>query len=440
VKKITRRAVSVLLIVCLLLIGCGVFLLRLYRDGEDWAMFRANPTVYRSGLLSAGTVYDREGAVLASAEDGRHSYALDPRVRRACLHAVGDYYGYIGTGVLQAFSGDLSGYSRLSGTYRRPDAQEPELTLSISAQLSVAALDALGDRSGAITVMNWQTGELLCMVSTPGYDPELPVDMTGAEGIFLNRAISAAYTPGSTFKIVTLCAAIENIGDLFDRTFYCGGSVTIDGGEITCTGQHGYQTVEQAFANSCNCAFAQLSLELGADTLERYAQALGLCSGLEIDGIPTAAGSFEKAREGSSQLAWSGIGQYNDLAVPYAMARLCAAIAAGGTAREGTLVLGRETASTQLMSAETAGALARLMSYNVVYGYGQDSFPGLELCAKSGTAEVGDGSSHAWFTGFLSDSSHPYAFCVVIEHGGWGLAQAGRAANTVLQCAVDLGL
>ena len=76
------------------------------------------------------------------------------------------------------------------------------------------------------------------------------------------------------------------------------------------------------------------------------------------------------------------------------------------------------------------------MSYNVQSSYGTGSFPGLKICAKSGTAEVGDGTSHAWFTGFLADDAHPYAFVVVVEHGGGGLRQAGPIANAVLQAAV----
>ena len=77
------------------------------------------------------------------------------------------------------------------------------------------------------------------------------------------------------------------------------------------------------------------------------------------------------------------------------------------------------------------------MHYNVSAVYGTWNFPSLNLCAKSGTAEQGDGTSHAWFTGFLDDEEHPYAFVVVIEGAGGGLANAGTVANTVLQAAVS---
>ena len=77
------------------------------------------------------------------------------------------------------------------------------------------------------------------------------------------------------------------------------------------------------------------------------------------------------------------------------------------------------------------------MSYNVQAHYGTWNFPGLNLCAKTGTAEVGDGTSHAWFTGFLLDDAHPYAFVVLVENGGSGLSVAGAVANAVLQEAVQ---
>ena len=77
-----------------------------------------------------------------------------------------------------------------------------------------------------------------------------------------------------------------------------------------------------------------------------------------------------------------------------------------------------------------------MMNYNVVNGYGSWNFPDLKLCAKSGTAEVGDGTSHAWFTGFLDDTEHPYAFAVIVENAGGGLTHAGSVANIVLQEAV----
>ena len=83
--------------------------------------------------------------------------------------------------------------------------------------------------------------------------------------------------------------------------------------------------------------------------------------------------------------------------------------------------------------------MKKFMRNNVESVYGDSTFPGLTMCGKTGTAEVGDGDNHSWFTGFLDDEEHPYAIVVVVEHGGYGLSNAGAIANTVLQEAVANG-
>ena len=433
-KKVKRRATFALLIAAALVLGLGIYVVRLAMDGSGWASFTANSSIYKDGVLNTGTVTDRNGTVLAHAGDGTYSYAEDWLTRVSCLHAVGDYAGYVGNGALQLFDTELGGYDFVNGTYD-PDGDGGTVALSIDAQLNGVAYGALAGRSGAVALCNYKTGELLCMVSSPSYDPNGAPD-PALDGVYLNRVLGSAYTPGSVFKIVTLAAALENIDDLESRSFWCEGGITVGDEYVKCSGVHGSQTFEQAFANSCNCAFAQLSLELGADTLEEYTRQLGLMDSHELCGAVTAAGSFEKAEAGSADLAWSGIGQYTDLVNPYAMLRLVNAIANGGSVQEPTLLKNGRSASEKLLRADTADTLADCMRYNVANTYGTWNFPGLDLCAKSGTAEVGDGSSHAWFVGFLRDTDHPYAFVVVVEHGGGGLTAAGTVANAVLQAAV----
>ena len=118
------------------------------------------------------------------------------------------------------------------------------------------------------------------------------------------------------------------------------------------------------------------------------------------------------------------------------MLRLCAAIANGGAAVTPTLAYGGVGGGAVLMDAETAEYAGECMGYDVAYGYGRDRFPGLDLCAKSGTAEIGDGTTHAWFVGYLRTGA-PVAFAVMLEHGGGGLLQAGGVANSVLQTVME---
>ena len=148
-----------------------------------------------------------------------------------------------------------------------------------------------GDQhAGTVAVYNYKTGEILCMVSAPSYDPlNVPKNLEENDrykGAYLNRFLSSAFVPGSVFKTVTLTAALENLPDAETRTWNCTGSVQIGDETITCSGVHGEQTLKEAFAHSCNAAFAQIAEELGADTLRRYTEKAGLTSAYSVDGLP----------------------------------------------------------------------------------------------------------------------------------------------------------
>lgn len=439
-KKVKRRTMSLITLVLIIAAGMSFYVYRYFTQGEAWATFLSNQAVYSEGRLMVGTVYDRNGVMLASVEDDKRVYAEDSTVRKATLHAVGDAYGNIGTGALTAFASRLIGYDTINGAYST-DNKGGKLYLSIDSELNAAAYEALDGRKGVVAVCNYKTGEIICMVSSPSYDPNNPPeDVSGDEyeGVYINRFLSSAYTPGSTFKLVTLTAAIETMPDLFDKTFTCEGSVMIGGDWITCTGYHGDIQIEEALAVSCNCAFAELGVELGGDVLARYASLLGLTNSFEIDGIATASGNYDIAPDGSNELGWSGVGQYNNAVNPATMLRFVSGIANDGVAVQPTLIRGASSKSQRLISSSTADTIAQLMNYNVYYTYGKDNFPGLELYAKSGTAEVGsDKNPHALFTGFIRDEDHPYAFFVIVENGGSGSRVAGAVANAVLQAAVD---
>ena len=426
-KKVKHRAWASLIVALLLVVGLAVYLVKLANNGGAWA-------TYFSGGTPGGIILDRNGVTLYSSTEDSVSYAADYTTRLACYHLIGDSTGNIRTGALRQFRDRLSGYSFISGS-----SSGKTLQLTVDSSLNTVAYNALAGRNGAVMLVNYQTGEILCMVSTPADDPTNP-SANPADGTYINKCLSASFVPGSVYKLVTLAAAIENIPDLFERSFWCEGSSIVGGAQLNCTGYHGSQTIEQALANSCNCAFGAIALELGADTLAEYADKLGITQELELDGITIPAGSFDKAEAGSIGLAWSGIGQYNDLVVPYALVRYVCAIANGGSIYEPTLLgHGSLERETEILSADTASRIAEMMNNNVQTAYGSWNFPNLNVSAKTGTAEVGDGTSHAWMTGFLNDPAHPYAFVVLVENAGGGLTNAGPVANAVLQAAVAAG-
>ena len=429
-KKINRRAFSVLLIALAVIFGLGVYVLRYIDHGQDWALYFS-----RANSGSTGELTDRNGVLLASFSATENLFSDDASTRVANYHVTGDYWGRTGTGVLSSFWNDMQGFDLLTGTTK---AESSVLRLNIDSELSKAAYSALDGRNGAVLLCDYTTAELLCMVSSPAVDPA-DADAEPPDGAYINRCLSAAFVPGSVFKLITAAAAIENIPDIYERSFYCEGVYTIAGVDITCSGTHYTQTFEQALANSCNCAFAQISVMLGQDTLVKYANNYGFLSEQSLDGIPVRAGSFPTEFVGDPELAWAGIGQSTDTVCPYTMLRYVSAIANGGVLCEPKLIQdGKAPAKSRLIEADTAAKLTDMMSYNVVTHYGADeNFPGLSLCAKTGTAELGDGTSHAWFAGFLRDEAHPYAFVVMIERGGGGLTAAGAVANKLLQTAIN---
>ena len=424
-RQISKRAFSLLLMALLILSGTLVYLVRFAEHGQDWAAAYA-----RENAGASGAILDRNGLVLASFSPNESAFQPDRELRIANYHVTGDYYGRTGTGLLTGYQD----YSVLTGSAK---SQNTVLYLNVDAELDRKAYAVLNGRPGAVLVMNYRTGELLCMVSSPAIDP-LESEPSPGEGAYINRCLSAAFVPGSVFKLITAAAAIEAIPDLAQRRFFCEGSTEIAGVTIQCSGHHGEQTFEQALSHSCNVAFAELAVDLGHNTLLRAVRRYGFLDPHRLDGIPTASGSFPLEFAGEPELGWAGVGQSTDLVCPFSLLRFVAAVANDGELAEPRLIRDGDLGiMSPFMKADTARQLQRLMHYNVVSYYGEDSFPGLKLCAKTGTAERGDGSSNAWFVGFLADEAHPYAFVVMIERGGSGLGAAGSAANEILQFAVN---
>ena len=139
---------------------------------------------------------------------------------------------------MNAFADKLTGYGLLNGAFGAQQGRN--LYLTIDARYNYEAYEALNGKAGTVAVYNYKTGEILCMVSAPSYDPlNVPEDIESNDrykGAYLNRFLSSTFTPGSIFKTVTLTAAIEEIPDLFDRTWDCQGSIQIGDETIVCSG------------------------------------------------------------------------------------------------------------------------------------------------------------------------------------------------------------
>ncbi len=453
------RSLALYLLAGAFLFGLGVFLWGLALHGGDWAVQPFNRHITGESQTAAeGRVLDRNGAVLAETKNGKRVYGGDATARRAMLHAVGDTRGYISAGVQHSFRSDLVGYNLITGLASPTGKSNGgDIRLTLDSGLCRLARQKLGSRSGAAAVYNYRTGELLCMVSTPDYDPQNPpkdlnTDKTGKyEGVYVNKVLSSSLTPGSIFKLVTSACAIENIPNLDGRTWNCSGSVVINGNRITDLRAYGKLSFKNALAKSSNVAFAQIAVELGREKMGAQADEMGFNRSFSLDGIPSAKSSYSVASAQPDELAWSGVGQYTDLANPYHMLVLMGAAANGGTPvmpyfiQSVTGPFGVETrrgeakAGPALLKTETARRLAEYMRYNVSHAYGDGLFPGLAVCAKTGTAQVSGRGDNCWMVGFSSRAETPLAFAVVVENSDEGsIASAGRLASALMVQAAKL--
>ncbi len=434
-NRVIGRAGILMILVIALAAGSFVFVLDYFANSDDWALSEGSPHVYTDYSSVSGIITDRNGVLLMDTTDGR-IYTEHEILRKSIIHWLGDRQGNIYTPTISHYASQLTGHSVVNGLYVYGN-DGGKVTMTLSSKAQMAALEALGDRKGTVAVYNYKTGEILCAVTTPTFDPDNVPDIAGDtegiwDGAYINRFLKGSYIPGSIFKIVTTAAALETIPDILEQTFTCNGVQEYGIDKVTCLKSHGKLNLEEAFLNSCNCAFAQIADQLGGETLQAYAEAMGITGKLSFDGVTTSAGSLQAKDAADVMVAWSAIGQHKDLINPCQFMAMVGAIANGGSGATPYIVSsidggkwGSYTAQTQqsqlAIKPETAQQLQRFMRNNVENYYGDDHFPGLTVCAKSGTAEVGgEQRPNAMFTGFVADEEYPLAFIVVVENGGFG--------------------
>ncbi len=329
-------------------------------------------------------------------------------------------------------------------------------TLDLTMQQ--AASDALGDNSGAIVVLDAETGEVLADVSSPGFDPNTvsedweELNSDDSNSPFLNRGLQGLYAPGSTFKMVTALAYLRENGTFDDFSYECTGSYTQGSYTIHCVDNtvHGTEDFTDAFANSCNCAFAYMISELMSQSmLSETAESLGFNQDPELLlSYSISSFSFE-AGDGVELAMQTAIGQGDTLATPIQMAMIAQAVANDGEMMkpsfvkevdnyEGVLVTS-ETAESlgQVMTSEETESLKALMREVVNRGTASDLADlGYQVAGKTGTAQYGDvedNTAHSWFVGFSETGSSDIVVSIIVEGGGNGVAPAVPLAKYIFQ-------
>ena len=434
-NRITKRTWIMGLFLVLLLGGLMLFVFEYVTEAESWVSFSGSPHLYNSSNIGCGSITDRSGELLLDISQGR-TYSDNPSTRKSTLHWLGDHKGFINAAAVSTYAGAMVGYDRINGVYNA-SGEGGTAQLTLSAKVQNTALEAMGNRKGTVAVYNYKTGEILCALTTPTYDPENVPDIAGDtsgtyDGVYLNRFVQSAYVPGSIFKIVTLAAALDCVPGIEEKTFPCRGKIEYGTEAVTCEKAHGNQSLKQAFANSCNCAFAQIAELVGKNNMVKYVNQFDVTEKLSFDGIITAAGNYNIAETAPVSFAWSCIGQHSDLVNPARYMTFMGAIAGGGAAAEPYLMAhvenGGETTyqakarqTDRLMPESVADTVKKYMRNNVKAVYGDWNFGGLPVCAKSGTSQLGGGQkSNAMFAGFVDSEQYPLAFMVVVENGGYG--------------------
>ncbi|MEU3280278.1 penicillin-binding transpeptidase domain-containing protein [Streptomyces antibioticus] len=350
-------------------------------------------------------------------------------------------------------------------------------TLNAAAQK--AAYQGLGNRRGAVAAIEPSTGKILALVSTPSYDPSKFAGTSGADAKawqavqkennpdnpMLNRALRETYPPGSTFKVVTAAAALENgeVSGIDDATKtpdpYQLPQTTTD-----LTNEHGdceNASLRYALMVSCNTVFAKMADNVGNDGMIEQAEKFGF-NDKELD-TPVRAAESIYPEDNAPQNAMDGIGQASNRATPLQMAMVAAAVANDGKLMKPYMVdqlkaPNLDTIETtepqelhQAVSSETAQKLQKMMEtvVNDPQGTGGNArISGATVGGKTGTAQHGLNNSekpYAWFISYakLSDGSAPVAVAVVVEDGsanrddisGGGLA--APIAKDVMKAVID---
>ncbi|MGV9384332.1 peptidoglycan D,D-transpeptidase FtsI family protein [Nonomuraea sp. NPDC003707] len=341
--------------------------------------------------------------------------------------------------------------------------------LTINPKAQKAAYDALrqSGKRGALVALDPKTGGILAMVSLPTYDP---TELSGTDKgkVFprfdelakekgqplLNRTIAQTYPPGSTFKVVTMAAYLEDDSSR-------GPQTTVDApqrlplpntnlslpnyGGAACGS--GTVTLTYALEKSCNTPFGKIGMELGYDKMKEQTEKFGMGQPVAVP-MSVTASDFGK-EEDKAALAMASIGQRSNRMTPMQMAMIAAGIANDGKvmkpylvnkitdAKGDTIKQADPEELSEAVSSETAGKLREMMVSVVQNGTANlAQVPGVQVAGKTGTAETADGQPpHAWFISFAPAEDPKVALAVIVESGAANVGAEATGGHTAAPIA-----
>ena len=454
-RKNIGMIAAVMTILILSLIAYGTY--SVSTQGNRWIASGANTYIRQMKRdVIAGDIYDRNGIVLATTDaEGKRIYQEDAGARRAVVHVIGDSANNDGYGVESFKYNYQNGFSasyfqKLAHALRGEKMHGSNVTLSIDSNLSnyVASIFPAG-KKGAVVVMNYATGELMSLQSFPSFDPNNITENVKTDPLqpFWNNATRWTSAPGSTFKIITLAAALKNIPGAVDKSFECSGELPVMDSIVRDAGNasHGRLSLKRAFAQSCNVTFANIALQMGDERLKEAARLFGTGDYFLFQDIVVEDSAYPTAGRSDKELAWTGVGQSALQMTPLHMTMIAGSIAYDGVMMEPRIlqraVTGNGEITAQMtpkhylqpLDKTTADLICDYMVEAVRSGTGsRANVSGHRIAGKTGTAEIdGQEQSNAWFVGFIDEPQYPYAVCVVVMEGGGGGSVAAPIAGKI---------
>ena len=335
---------------------------------------------------------------------------------------------------------------RLLG-FKEPSAGK-DIQLTIDQRIQSTADELLGQRPGAIVVMNMDNGELLGLVSSPSFNPNAFINRDQQEKMLsyirdsksplLDRALSGQYPPGSVFKIPVALAGVELKKITRDTSYDCPGFYMLGDAKFGCAHVHGRENLNDAIAHSCNVYFYHVGQILGARIIEQYAKAFGLGRVTGID-LPFEASGQVIGHAKAGYRWYTGntlnfsIGQGDTLSTPLQLTVLSAAVANDGVILRPHVIKAMDYKDLQQpdisklpiirLHDETWRLIQQGMRSVITDHEGTahllNDLGGMSVFGKTGTAQAGGNkSNHAWFVGYLRSPKFNLAFCVFLENGG----------------------
>ncbi len=430
-----------------------------------------NHTIARSAFVQRGAIITSDGQTLAeSVQQDDGTYARVYPNGSVAAHTVGYVSTRFGTtGVESRMNDALRGSANYSSwhnaLYSLAGVQTPgaSVVLTLNYQMQRAAEAALGNYRGAVVVLDPSTGAVLAKVSNPSYDPNNIAEVieNGDNASPLVDRTTQLYTPGSTFKLVTLAAALDTGKATLDTTFDAPATINIGGEDGFISNDHEYEygniNLRTALVLSANTAFAQLGVQVGANDLVRYASGFGYNTALGQDFACQASLMPEPAEMTEWETAWAAcgqpVGEHDSPAGPQTTvvqnAVVAATIANKGVVMNPYVVdhvlspEGATVASTnpqslgQVISSDSASKIGEAMLDVVTSGTGVGArVDGYLVAGKTGTAQVGSDSINSLFVGFAPYDNPTLAISVCVEGNGENVrGYASTVAGEVLaQC------